>query len=81
MSVCQSIERLGEKEGNPNGIGDLELKEKQQRYQRLFCQVGPNKGKQHERGEWKILRDKGWCKIIAKYCKHCNQKLAEEILR
>lgn len=51
------------------------------RYQRSFCQEGTNKGKRHERGEWKVLKDRGWYKIMGWYCKYCNKKLGEKVLK
>jgi len=53
----------------------------QEKYKRLFCQNGKNKDKQHESGKWKVIEDNGVYKVVGKFCKYCNEKLKEEVLK
>ena len=53
----------------------------QEKYKRLFCQNGKNKDKQHESGKWKVIEDNGVYKVVSKFCKYCNEKLKEEVLK
>ena len=57
------------------------MKSGQEKYQRLFCQKGENKGNQHERGEWRLLEDNGVYKVMGKFCKYCDLKLGEEVMK
>jgi hypothetical protein len=67
--------KMNGKEGSLNGTGDLT------KYERHFCKNGDNKGKPHERGEWKTEEDHSWYKVKATYCKFCGEKLKVEVFK